>query len=170
LPRARHATGTLPCAWARIRSDEGDSLGEVERSAPIRFNPTTKKPVKQTPQDDNFAHLLAEGFGSHPEFIQKQYIEHNTASKKAKPRGDSIEATIDLHASTLDMALKRTEEFLLRCHLKRFRKILIIHGKGSGILRDGVRKYLEHHPYVAQLTSAGKHQGGEGAVIALLRQ
>lgn len=147
-----------------------EALGEVERSAPVRFNPTTKKPVKQAPRDEDFADLLSEGFGSHPEFIQKQQIEHTSTAKKAKPRGDSIEATIDLHASTLDMALKRTEEFLIRCHLKRFRKVLIIHGKGSGILRDGVRKYLEHHPHVAQLTSAGRHQGGEGAVIALLRQ
>lgn len=89
---------------------------------------------------------------------------------KATARPVGPEAAIDLHACTLEQALKRTEEFLLRCQVKKYRKVLIIHGKGSGILKEGVRKYLEHHAQVADIKEAERQHGGSGAVIVILRR
>lgn len=140
-----------------------EALGEVERKPEGERAPARSPSGKA--KEISFAELLDQSM-SHPDLLEKRRVEKTPP--QAKPRRE-IEASIDLHASTLEVALRRTEEFVLRCHLRRFHKVLIIHGKGSGVLRDGVRRYLEHHPLVAQITSAGKHQGGDGAVVVLLR-
>jgi DNA mismatch repair protein MutS2 len=107
-----------------------------------------------------------------PELFQKQRQTSNNKNTqtKAAPRHSGPDAVIDLHACTLELALSRTEEFLLRCHGKKFRKVLVIHGKGSGVLKEGVRKYLTHHPLVAQIDEAERQHGGSGAVMVLLRR
>jgi len=119
-------------------------------------------------QGSEFLDALQGEIAKDPEFrLKKQAIERRPAQAEAR---NAIEATLDLHASTLEMAMRRTEEFLLRCHVKRYRRVLVIHGKGAGILKEGIRRYLEHHPYVAQIISANKTQGGDGAVVVLLRR
>lgn len=119
----------------------------------------------QKPVRSEFLDSL-EDFSTHPEYVNKKRIEAKTPLKPAP----QFEAVLDLHACTLELALRRTEEFLLRCHVKHLRRVLVIHGKGSGVLREGVRSFLQGHPLVAQTESAPRHKGGDGATVALLRR
>lgn len=138
-----------------------EAMGEPQ--APSK----AQKTVESKQSKSEFIEALESGIDRNPEFRSK-IRDFDQPRIGAAPR-NPIEATIDLHASTLEMALRRTEEFLLRCHIRRFRRVLVIHGKGAGILRDGVRHYLEHHPNVAQVIPAKKNEGGDGAVIVILR-
>ncbi|MDB9313984.1 endonuclease MutS2 [Spirulina sp. CS-785/01] len=45
----------------------------------------------------------------------------------------------------------------------------IIHGKGTGRLRDGVHEILKHHPQVERFELAPQNEGGAGATIAYLK-
>lgn len=119
-----------------------------------------------------FLELLSDSFDNHPELLQKRSEPQGSkvSKPKAAPRPTGPDASIDLHACTLEIALQRTEEFLVRCHVKKFRKILVIHGKGSGILKEGVRKYLMHHPHVLTVEDAERQHGGSGAAIATLKR
>jgi DNA mismatch repair protein MutS2 len=45
----------------------------------------------------------------------------------------------------------------------------IIHGHGTGKLRQGVHAFLEHHPLVDRFELAGQKDGGTGVTIAYLR-
>jgi len=45
----------------------------------------------------------------------------------------------------------------------------IIHGKGTGRLREGVREFLEQHPQVERFELAPQNEGGAGVTIAYLR-
>jgi DNA mismatch repair protein MutS2 len=47
--------------------------------------------------------------------------------------------------------------------------VRIIHGKGTGALRQVVREVLSSHPTVASHEAAPANQGGDGATVALLR-
>lgn len=138
-----------------------EALGEERDSS--------EKQVEQKESTSEFLEALEGSIAQNPEFHKKKLAAEQGKSLQAKPRS-SIEARLDLHAATLELALRRTEEFLLRCHLKRFRRVLVIHGKGSGVLRDGVRRFLEHHPHVAQIAPANKSEGGDGAVVVILRR
>jgi DNA mismatch repair protein MutS2 len=48
--------------------------------------------------------------------------------------------------------------------------VRIIHGKGTGALRQVVRDILNNHPSVASHQLAPRKQGGDGATVATLRQ
>jgi DNA mismatch repair protein MutS2 len=48
--------------------------------------------------------------------------------------------------------------------------VRIIHGKGTGALRQVVRDLLREIPVVAKSEPAGAKEGGEGATVAHLRQ
>ena len=46
--------------------------------------------------------------------------------------------------------------------------IRIIHGKGTGKLRQEVRACLKAHPYVTSFEEGGDKEGGEGVTVAKL--
>jgi DNA mismatch repair protein MutS2 len=45
----------------------------------------------------------------------------------------------------------------------------VIHGKGTGKLREGVHEFLAHHPQVDRFELAGEKDGGGGVTIAYLK-
>jgi DNA mismatch repair protein MutS2 len=48
--------------------------------------------------------------------------------------------------------------------------VRIIHGKGTGALREVVRNHLRGHPVVASSQLAPAEQGGDGATVVQLKQ
>lgn len=61
------------------------------------------------------------------------------------------------------------DEYLEQAYRAGMPFVRIIHGKGTGALRQVVREVLSGHPAVASHESAPANQGGDGATVALLR-
>jgi DNA mismatch repair protein MutS2 len=76
---------------------------------------------------------------------------------------------LNLVGSRVRPALTQLESFLDRATLENVGIVRIIHGMGSGALRDAVREYLGSSPYVARFAQADRREGGGGATIAWLR-
>ncbi|MEI6246744.1 MAG: Smr/MutS family protein [Acidobacteriota bacterium] len=53
--------------------------------------------------------------------------------------------------------------------MKDARTLRIVHGHGTGKLRDAVREYFRKHPLVADVSAAPDNQGGGGATIVSLK-
>lgn len=68
---------------------------------------------------------------------------------------------IDLHGMTVSEAIPIVEEFLKDSYNSHERRVWIIHGKGTGVLREEVRRYLERHRLVESFAPADKSHGGE---------
>ena len=49
------------------------------------------------------------------------------------------------------------------------REIRIVHGHGTGRLRDAIRRYLRTHSLVASVNPAADNEGGDGATIVELK-
>lgn len=81
-----------------------------------------------------------------------------------------IQASLDLHGQTLAQARQALDRFLKAAANQGLRKVLIIHGKGEGVLQVGVRQYLEGHPLAGKRTVARRHEGGSGALLVMVRQ
>ncbi len=77
---------------------------------------------------------------------------------------------IDLHGKTVSEAMPMVKEFLCDSYNAHERKIWIIHGKGTGTLREEVRKYLENHRLVESFSPADKAHGEEGATQVELKE
>jgi DNA-nicking Smr family endonuclease len=70
---------------------------------------------------------------------------------------------IDLHGLTVDEAIPRLEEFIYRAFQAGHYRVWVVHGKGTGILRVEMRRYLAKHPLVRSQRPADPQHGGAGA-------
>ena len=70
---------------------------------------------------------------------------------------------IDLHRLTVDEAIPRLDDFLHEAFQAGLYRVWVIHGKGSGILRLEVGRYLSNHPLVRLHGPADRYHGGTGA-------
>jgi DNA mismatch repair protein MutS2 len=70
---------------------------------------------------------------------------------------------LDLHRRTVEEAIPLLEIFIYRSYQSGLSDIRIIHGKGTGILRREIGRYLSNHPLVERFYQADYRSGGEGA-------
>ncbi len=91
-------------------------------------------------------------------------------------RGEwTINAEIDLHHHNQDEAHEALMEFMRMARLAGWRCVRIIHGKGLSshqklpVLRNKVRRWLQHKDEVLAYCEPRPNGGGSGAVLVLLR-
>ena len=76
--------------------------------------------------------------------------------------------TLDVRGERVDVAVGLLEKFLDDALRSGEEAILVIHGHGTGALRDMLRKELRRFPGIAGVDPAPPDQGGDGATIAKL--
>jgi DNA-nicking Smr family endonuclease len=76
---------------------------------------------------------------------------------------------LDLHRLTVDEAIPRVDEFLHDTYTAGLHYVRIVHGKGSGVLRQEVSRYLSTHPLVKRFGPADRYHGGIGATEVELK-
>lgn len=93
------------------------------------------------------------------------------AASSIRPGGDLDRPARDLVlvGSTVDDAITRTAKFLDDALLQDERTVRIVHGHGTGRLREGLAAYLKAHPLVANVSVAGERDGGRAAMIVELK-
>ena len=81
---------------------------------------------------------------------------------------DSISPSIDLHGKNLDEAEMLVEKYLDDALLARMHEVVICHGRGSGVLRDGIRRMLRGHKHVKKYRKGDFDEGGDGVTVVTL--
>ncbi len=84
-----------------------------------------------------------------------------------------IDGRLDLHGLTPDAAREKVLEFLRLMRSRGERCVLVIHGKGEGVLRGEISAWLSQgraREHVAAFTTAREDDGGEGALYVALRR
>jgi len=81
---------------------------------------------------------------------------------------DSISPSIDLHGKNLDEAEMLVEKYLDDALLARMHEVVICHGLGSGVLRDGIRRMLRGHKHVKKYRKGAFDEGGDGVTVVTL--
>jgi DNA mismatch repair protein MutS2 len=76
---------------------------------------------------------------------------------------------LDLRGQRADEALSAMERYLDAAFLAGLPFVRVIHGKGTGKLRQAVRESLGAHPHVASFEAGGEKEGGDGVTVAKLR-
>ena len=76
---------------------------------------------------------------------------------------------INLLGCTVDEATSRTDKFLDEAFLAQLPQVRIVHGTGTGALRNAIAELLKGHPHVVRFEFASQNQGGRGVTIATLR-
>jgi DNA mismatch repair protein MutS2 len=79
----------------------------------------------------------------------------------ASPGGE-----LSLRGLRVDEALDRLDRYIDNAFLAGLPYVRIIHGKGTGKLREAVRKELASHPEVERYETAQPNEGGDGVTVA----
>jgi DNA mismatch repair protein MutS2 len=82
---------------------------------------------------------------------------------------DSPGIEMDLRGQRVDEGLDALDRYLEKAYLAGLPFVRIIHGKGTGRLRESVRTALGKCPYVARYEGGGNNEGGEGVTVAHLK-
>ena len=85
------------------------------------------------------------------------------AQRMATAKSMSLQEEIDLRGMTVDEAIGELEKYLDDAMLAGATHVRIIHGKGTGALREGIHDYLHGHRYVSDFHLADLSEGGAGA-------
>ena len=72
--------------------------------------------------------------------------------------------------ATVDEAIDRAEKFLDTAILNDERRLRVVHGHGTGRLREALREYFKTHPLVAGVSAASDSEGGGAATIVDLKE
>ncbi len=76
---------------------------------------------------------------------------------------------VDLRGLMVEDALDKLERYLEQAFLSGLPFVRIIHGKGTGKLRQAVREALRGHEYVSSFEEGGSTEGGEGVTVAKMK-
>lgn len=91
------------------------------------------------------------------------------AKRLKATKSQTIKSEINLIGKMVAEALFELEKYLDDAALAQLSEVRIVHGKGTGALRDAVWKYLKRNPHIRDFETAAVSDGGTGATVAYLR-
>ncbi|MCW5960825.1 MAG: endonuclease MutS2 [Pyrinomonadaceae bacterium] len=138
----------------KVEKVDGETADILVGSMRLREKLSNLKPVAEVKNEESRA-----------EKLQKK-------AKESTIELDSPDAAVELNliGQTTADAEYELDRFLDESYIARVPKIRIIHGFGTGALKNFVHHFLKNHPHVEKFGFAPQNQGGNGATIVELKQ
>jgi DNA-nicking Smr family endonuclease len=92
----------------------------------------------------------------------------DSATRLQLERARTVASSLDLRGARVEEALEALDRYLDDASLAGLDQATIIHGLGTGALRDAVREHASSHPLVRSWRPGGPGQGGDGATVVSL--
>ena len=83
--------------------------------------------------------------------------------------GPKAPTSLDLRGERYEQAMARLDQYIDAALLSHHPQVTIIHGKGTGALRQGVHQYLKRHPQVDSFAYSHPNAGGDGSTIVVFK-
>jgi dsDNA-specific endonuclease/ATPase MutS2 len=80
----------------------------------------------------------------------------------------SVASSLDLRGARVEEALEMLEAYLDAAARADAGRVTVVHGHGSGAMRDAVRRVLGEHPLVREWRPGERGEGGDGATVVTL--
>lgn len=91
-----------------------------------------------------------------------------SGARSVVPSG-SFERELNVRGQRAEHALEQVRDYVREAHALQLPSVRILHGKGTGALRDAVRQYLKGEKWVERFEDAVPYEGGFGVTVAYLR-
>jgi DNA mismatch repair protein MutS2 len=93
------------------------------------------------------------------------------AAVEARPDAPrSAERRLDVRGLRVEELLREVERFLDRLYSEGERDCLVLHGHGTGALKQALREALSASPYVGTFRPGDRHEGGDAVTVITLRR
>ena len=100
------------------------------------------------------------------EFVSKSSPIQSSSSKATPTVQLAPPSSIDLRGWRFDEAMAELSQYLDQAYRSRaWAQVTVVHGLGTGSLREGTRKLLGELPYIKEFRDAGVGMGGTGATL-----
>jgi DNA mismatch repair protein MutS2 len=86
----------------------------------------------------------------------------------AVPLGPMPQSQIEIRGWRAEQVGPELDKYLNDAYMAGLPAVRIVHGKGTGVLRQVVREYLAGHPLVRSFETAERREGGDGVTVASL--
>ena len=80
-----------------------------------------------------------------------------------------FDAELNIRGERVEAGLEKLRDFVTEAHALKIGAVRILHGKGTGALRDAVRTYLRGDKRIERFEDAVPYEGGHGVTVAYLR-
>ncbi|WP_339213388.1 endonuclease MutS2 [Solibacillus sp. FSL W8-0372] len=103
------------------------------------------------------------------EYMKPEKEQVTRPMMNVKNRNSVVKLELDLRGERYEEALIRTEKYLDDALLANYPRVSIIHGKGTGALRQGIQSFLKNHKRVKSFRYGEAGEGGFGVTVVELK-
>ena len=116
--------------------------------------------IKMTLEEQEFNLLKAE---------KEQQPKRKQVNVVKRSNTNGPKARLDLRGKRYEEAMEELDAFIDQALLNNMAQVDIIHGIGTGVIREGVTKYLRRNKQVKSFGYAPQNAGGSGATIVIFK-
>ena len=117
--------------------------------------------IKMTLEDKEFDLVQAQ---------QEAPVKKKQVNVVKRAAGKGPQARLDLRGKRYEEAMEALDAFIDQALLNNMAQVDIIHGIGTGVIREGVTKYLQRNKQVKSFGYAPQNAGGSGATIVTFKE
>ena len=100
---------------------------------------------------------------------KKSYTQNGQNSSYNISKSKTIKPEINVIGLNVEEALFIVVKFLDDCSLSKLQTVRIVHGKGTGRLKNGIHNFLNNHPHVKSYRLGTFGEGEMGVTVVELK-
>ncbi|MGN1333550.1 MAG: Smr/MutS family protein, partial [Anaerovoracaceae bacterium] len=82
----------------------------------------------------------------------------------------TVSTSVNVIGKNLEDAASEVEKYLDDAYMAGLKEVTVIHGRGQGILKEGLRQLFKGHRLVLSFRKGSYNEGGEGVTIVKLKE
>ncbi len=110
--------------------------------------------------------------------VQKSFSNPNTFKKKGASgyssmfsgKVMSVSPSINVIGCNLDDAVMEVEKYLDDAYMSGLKQVTVVHGRGTGTLKNGLRRMFRSHRLVDSFRSGSYDDGGEAVTVVNIKE